>query len=243
MTDFAAILPKLRRRIAKDLADSEPTRTRVLAGALHLLDLGFFRVGGEQYAEENQSYGLATIRKSHVRIDNGSVTFRYPAKSGQKRVQEVADPDLVPLIRQLKRRRGGGGELLAYKECGRWHDVTSTDINEYLKEASGADFSAKDFRTWNGTVLAAVALATSEIEPTSRAARKRAITRAVKRVAEYLGNSPAVCRASYIDPRVIDRYDSGVTIADRLERIVGRGDPDEFPEREAIERAVLELLA
>src|SRR5204862_6984373 len=134
-------------------------------------------------------------------------------KSGQRRVQAVVDPLTSELIATLKRRRGGGPELLAYRDHGRWHDLPSPDINAYVKEVTGGDFSAKDFRTWNATVLAAVALAVSgPAAGKSKSARKRAITRAIEEVAHYLGNTPAVCRASYIDPRVFDRYQDGFTI-------------------------------
>jgi DNA topoisomerase IB len=242
MTEFATALKRLRRRIDADLDGTEPTRERVLAGAVRLLDLGFFRIGSERYAEENRSYGLATVRKKHVTLNGGSILFDYRAKGGKRHRRELADPELLPLVRQLKRRRGGGEELLAYKDDRRWRDVTSTDINGYIKAVTGGDYSAKDFRTWNATVLAAVALANEE-EAKTTAARKRAVARAVKTVAGYLDNTPAVCRSSYIDPRVIDRYNSGTTIAPRLKRIVSGSDPTEFPDRGRIERAVLDLIS
>ena len=142
----------------------------------------------------------------------------------------------------LKRRRGGGDELLAYKERRRWHDLRSEDINAYIKDATGDDFSAKDFRTWNATVLAGVALAVSGEVAGSVTGRKRAITRAVKEVAHYLGNTPAVCRASYIDPRVFDAYSAGLVIGRPLQEAVG-GDPGELPiHHRAIEAAVLDLI-
>jgi DNA topoisomerase IB len=241
MVAFAAGLRKLRRRTEADLDGREPTRERVLAGAVRLLDLGLFRIGGERYAEENQSYGLATVRKKHVSLNGESVSFDFRAKGGKRHRRELADPETVELVRQLKRRRGGGEELLAWKQGRRWRDVSSADINDYIKEATAGDYSAKDFRTWNATVLAAVALAGEE-EAKTTGARKRAAARAVKTVAGYLDNTPAVCRKSYIDPRVIDRFNSGTTIAPRLKRIVAGSDPSEFPEREKIERAVLDLI-
>ena len=185
----------------------------MLACAVRLLERGFFRIGSEEYAEENESYGLATMRKRHVTIeDGGLMVFDYPAKSGQRRQQGVLDERACTIVRALKRRRGGGEELLAYKEGRRWRDVRSEDINEYLKEATGGDHSAKDFRTWNATALAAVALAVSGESARTRTARKRAVRRAVDEVAVYLGNTPAVCRASYIDPRVFDAFDARLTI-------------------------------
>ena len=207
MLDFARALPPLRRHVAADLAAGEQlTRERVLACAVRLLDRGFFRIGTEEYAVVNESFGLATMRKEHVTVDDGgTMIFDYPAKSGKQRVQAVVDPLVVEVVGRLKRRRGGGEELLAFKRGRRWHDLKSTDINDYLKEVTGADYSAKDFRTWNATVLAAQALAVSGGVAGSKTGRKRAISRAVKEVSYYLGNTPAVCRASYIDPRVFDR--------------------------------------
>jgi DNA topoisomerase I len=147
------------------------------------------------------------------------------------------------IVRALKRRRGGGPELLAYKVGRRWTDVKSADINAYLKEATGGDFSAKDFRTWNATVLAAVALAVSGQAHPTKTARKRAETRAIKEVAQYLGNTPAVCRASYIDPRVFDAYRSGLVITPVLEAgAAGAGDGELPIHQRPVEEAVLDLL-
>src|SRR3954449_10849648 len=204
MIDFARSLPKMRRRVRKDLARQGMPRERTLACAARLLDRGFFRIGSESYAEENDTYGIATMRKRHVSVDGVVVTFDYEAKGGKRRVQTFGDPQVAAVVRALKRRRGGGHELLAYKRGSRWVDVKSADINEYVKEITGGDFSAKDFRTWGATVLAAVALAVSGRSQDTKTARRRAVTRAVKEVAGHLGNTPAVARASYIDPRVID---------------------------------------
>jgi DNA topoisomerase-1 len=148
----------------------------------------------------------------------------------------------VPTIRALRQRKGGGHELLAYRNGRSWVDVRAGDINEYLKVMMRGDYSAKDFRTWNATVLAAVELAINGLEASSKTARKRAAAAATKRVAAYLSNTPAVCRSAYIDPRVFDRYDSGETISASLKRIATGAEPGEFPERERIERAVLRLL-
>jgi DNA topoisomerase IB len=241
MLDFAGALPRMRRRVSGDIRRDGLERERVLACAVRLLDLGLFRIGSESYAEQNESFGLATIKKSHVRLNGKAIEFDYPAKSGIKRVHTVADPDARKVVDQLKRRRGGGPELLAYKADGGWRDIISADINEYIKAATGEDFSAKDFRTWNATVLAAVALATSEPAAT-KTARKRMIKEAIKGVAFFLGNTPAVARSSYIDPRVFDRYLSGWTISGPLAQ-KGRGSVDELPSsRRAIEKAVLDLI-
>jgi DNA topoisomerase IB len=235
MVRFAHALPALRERVAADLASGDDaTRERVLACAVRLLDRGFFRIGSEEYTE---SHGLATMRKEHVTLgDDGEMVFDYPAKSGARRVQGVSDPEAAEVVARLKRRRGGGDGLLAYRERRRWRDLRSDDVNEYLKEAVGGDFSAKDFRTWNATLLAAVALAGEAAG--SKTARRRAITRAVKYTAHHLGNTPAVCRASYIDPRVFDAFRSGLVISPVL-----GGSEDEPPiGRRAVEEAVLDLI-
>jgi DNA topoisomerase I len=242
MIQFARRLPYLRGVTAKHLRQKDLTRERVLACATRLLDRGFFRIGTEEYAEQNETYGLATMLKSHVELEEGHmVTFDYVSKGGKQRVQSLVDPDVYSVVEALKRRRSGK-ELLAFRERGRWVDVKSLDINEYVKSVVGEEFSAKDFRTWNATVLAAVGLAVSGKAASSPTGRKRAIARAVKEVAYYLGNTPAVCRASYIDPRVFDRYRDGVTIGGALERLgedVAFGQPST---QGPIEEAVLDLL-
>jgi DNA topoisomerase IB len=242
MIAFARALPGMRRRVARDLESDWLSREQVLACSVRLLDRGFFRVGGEDYAVENETYGLATIRKQHVRLRRGAIMFDYPAKSGQRRVQSIVDDRVHDIVEALKRRRGGESELLAYKEGTRWRDIKSADINAYVKEVTRSDFSAKDFRTWNATVLAAVALAVSgPVADASKTARKRAKTRAVKEVARYLGNTPAVCRASYIDPRIFDRYDSGLTIGGVLMEVGETNDLDSL--HGPVEEAVLDLIA
>ena len=213
MMDFAAALPVMRAVTLEHLQLPGQPFEKSLGLAVRLLDRGFFRIGSEGYAEQNQSYGLATIQKKHVTIRDNEVIFDYRAKSGQRRVWSTVDPIMLEVIASLKQRRSGGQDLLAYKDGRTWHDVKSSDINEYVRQISGGDFTAKDFRTWGATVLAAVGLAVSGYASGSATARKRAIARSVKEVAHYLGNTPAVCRASYIDPRVFDRYRSGWTIS------------------------------
>jgi DNA topoisomerase IB len=232
----------MRERVARDLRKKGMPREKVLAAALRLLDRGFFRIGSENYAEENDTYGIATMGKRHVTVSGDQVTFDYEAKGGKRRVQVIGDPEVAKIARTLKKRRGGGEDLLAYKEGQRWVDVKSADINAYLKEAAGGDFSAKDFRTWSGTVLAAVALAVAGMASTSNSSRTRAKSRAVKEVSRYLGNTPAVCRASYIDPRVFDRFDGGLTIGGALPELVEDIGP--WPDvQRAVEEAVIELIA
>jgi len=239
--DVAARLPALREVVQSDLAGNGLTRRRVLAAAVRLLDLGFFRVGGEQYAESNGSYGLATLRREHVSVHSGVLTFDYPAKGGKQRIQHVADEPVVRVVRALLRRRGGGEELLAYRLQHRWVDVRSDDINAHLRELLGIEVSAKDFRTWNATVLAAVALAVSR-HARSESARQRAVSRAMREVADYLGNTPAVCRSSYVDPRVVDRYRQGRTIAGDLDRLGANVEFGSLATQGAVEQAVLALL-
>jgi DNA topoisomerase I len=243
MLEFAHALPVLRERAAEHLAGDGLTRERVLACATRLLDRGFFRMGTEGYAEQNQTYGLATIQKRHVRLDGDLISFDYVSKNGKRRLESVLDPAVSEVVAQLKRRGAGGGpELLAYKRGRAWVDVRSEDINAYIREQTGGDFTAKDFRTWSATVLAAVALASSFPQARSRTARARAISRAVKEVAHYLGNTPAVCRASYIDPRVFDRYRSGLTIAGVLERLGQVDEPGEPAHQGPVEEAVLDMI-
>ena len=239
MLEFAEALPRLRRAVKRDLKGQELSRDQVLACALRLLDLGMFRIGTEDYAEQNQSYGLATLLKEHITLNGTEIKFDYPGKSNQRRKHSVLDAQAAPVVSALKRRRGGTAELLAYREGRRWVDVTSDDVNDYVKRVTAGEFSAKDFRTWNGTVLAAVAVA-GEV-PKSKAARKRRINDAVKGVAFFLGNTPAVCRASYIDPRVFDRFDSGWTIA--LPKRSGEELLANETTRHRVEKAVVDLIA
>lgn len=240
MVRFGERLPKLRRRIARALRDGEPTRETVLACAARLLDVGVFRIGSEQYADEDSGIGLATLRRDHMRIRGDSgVEFEYPAKGGVTRRLALSDPLSLPLLIKLRRRRGGPPELLAYRDGRRWHALRSDEINEYLKAGLGEDCSAKDFRTWHATVAASVCLAAADAA--TKGARKRAADRAVRQVAELLGNTPAVARRAYIDPRVFDRYASGWTIAGDLQNGAAI-DPSDDRGRARIERAVVDLL-
>jgi hypothetical protein len=208
-------LPAIRAAAGHHLDTRGLGRDRVLAAAIRLIDLGFFRPGGEEYAEQNGTFGLATITKDHVTLTKGQLVFEYLAKGAKQREQAVAEEQVCAAVRSLRRRRGGGDQLLAYRVGSGWRDVTAADISDYLREISGGDYTAKDFRAWHATVLAAVGLAVSE-SAGSDTARQRAIVRVVQEVAAYLGNTPAVARASYIDPRVLSRYQEGRTIAAAL---------------------------
>jgi DNA topoisomerase IB len=242
MLDMAARLPRARTRVAEHLTLHGMPRDRALAAAFRLLDLGFFRIGGESYAEQNGSYGLATILREHVRVEGDRIVFDYTAKSGQHRLVAIGDPAVLAAVEVLRRRRGGGDELLAYKQGNRWVDVTSGDINEYVKQVVGGEFSAKDFRTWHGTVLAAVALAVSTHVSDTPTARRRAVARAMREVSDYLGNTPAVARSAYVDPRVVDLFEDGITVEPALRRLGAGIDVGHPATHGAMERAVLQML-
>jgi DNA topoisomerase I len=236
-------LPRARQTVAEHLALTGYPRERVLAAAFRLLDVGFFRIGSEEYAGDNGSFGLATLLREHVRLSGDAIAFDYPAKSGQQREQYVVDPDVITVIRGLRRRKDDSPELLAYKRGRRWVDLRSEEVNAYLREVTGVETSAKDFRTWHATVLMAVALAVSREVADTPGKRKRAVARAYREVADYLGNTPAVARKSYVDPRVVDLYDAGTTVAAALERAAHSADADGPILHGTVERAVLRMLS
>ncbi len=240
---FGAALPAIREAVGQHLDSRGLARERVLAAAIRLIDLGFFRPGGEEYAEQNGTFGLATIRKEHVTLTKGQLVFEYAGKGAKHREQAVAEDQVCAAVRSLRRRNGGGDQLLAYRSGPCWHNVSAADINDSLGEISGGDYTAKDFRTWHATVLAAVGLAVSERAASSDSARKHAIARVVQEVAAYLGNTPAVARASYIDPRVIELYQDGYTIASVLGELRKDCDFGDLATRGRAEKAVLDLLA
>ena len=239
--EVAAKLPLARRRVAKHLRLEGMPYERALGTAFRLLDLGFFRIGGEAYAESNQSYGLATIHKEHVSLEGRSVVFDYIAKSGKERYIALGDDLVRAAVEELLARDEGGPELLAYQtEDGEWKDVSSTEINAYVKQVVGGEVSAKDFRTWHGTVIAAVALARANEKARTASARKRAVSAAMKEVSLYLGNTPSVARASYVDPRLVDLFNDGATIPPEL---AGKDrDLADGTTHGKIEKAVLALL-
>jgi DNA topoisomerase IB len=245
MVRFAQALPDMREQVERDLAGGGITRTRVLAAAVRLLDRGFLRIGGESYAEDNDSYGLATMRKEHVTVTrDDAINFDFTGKSGIRHVRYVVDEPVAEIVRELKRRRGGGDELLAYRdENGKWCDIKSPDIRAYIKDTAGEEYTAKDFRTWAGTVLAAVTLAATDPERRrAKTANKRMIGHAVKQVAYFLGNTPAVARAAYIDPRVFDRFRDGFTIEPVLIDLAQEPDIGQPAIQGRVEEAVLDLI-
>jgi len=204
MIDFGKILPRIRQRVARDLARPALSREKVLATIVRLMDLTFIRVGNDEYAKQNHSYGLTTMKDQHAKIRGGTVQFSFRGKSGKYHTIEVEDRRLARIVKRCQEIPGQ--ELFQYYDAeGARHDVTSGDVNDYLREASGADFTAKDFRTWAGTVLAAQALEGCPEFTTKRQAKKN-LKQAIATVAEKLGNTPAVCRKCYIHPFILDGY-------------------------------------
>ncbi len=204
-------LPAVRRSITRDLGLEGMPLERADALAVRLLDLGYFRIGNDVYADSNGSFGLTTLEKRHVRKQRDKLVFRFEGKSGIEHSVEIDDPEVLDALDSLRRRRGGTERLLAYQEKRRWRDLDSAAVNLYLNGLH-EELTAKDFRTWHATVLAAAALAGSEEPGDTKASRRRAVKAAVQEVADYLGNTPTIAKNSYIDPRVFDLYESGTTI-------------------------------
>ncbi|MCW5954231.1 MAG: DNA topoisomerase IB [Propionibacteriaceae bacterium] len=234
----AALLPAARRRVGRDLRQRGMPLERVCALAVRLLDEGYFRIGNDVYADAHGSFGLTTLLREHVRRQGEILRFRFTGKSGIEHEVTISDIQVVRVLQALRRRRDDSERLLAYRTSGGWAELTSTAVNTYLATLLDGEFTAKDFRTWHATVLAAESLALSPEPGDTKASRKRAIRAAVAEVASYLGNTPAVARSSYVDPRVFDRYESGTTINPALAQ-AHRGARG----RTAAEAAVLELLA
>jgi DNA topoisomerase I len=210
MISFGRALPKIRRRAAKDLRSKGLGRTKVIAAMIRLLEATHIRVGNEEYAKQNHSFGLTTLRDRHVKIRGDTLRFNFLGKSGKIHEIELQDARLARIVR--KTQEVPGQELFQYlDESGERQKVSSEDVNSYLREAAGEEFSAKDFRTWAGTVLAALALDELMAAPQAKPTKKNLQT-AIVRVAERLGNTPSICRKCYIHPVVMDGYLSGETI-------------------------------
>lgn len=226
---LAESLPAARRRVTRDLRYDGLTRQRALAAGFRMLDTGSLRVGSERYAESNGSHGLSTLLCAHAKVTGETVALAFPAKSGQEWESDITDADLAAIIRQLK-RRGPSARLLAWKDDGgtpitragapvrhratargTWHPIAAEEINTYVREQTGGDFTAKDFRTLHGTIAAAVSLAKHGPEKT-KVGRARALAQAMRDAADVLGNTPAIAKSSYVDPRVVDHYLHGRTI-------------------------------
>ncbi|MFD7455733.1 MULTISPECIES: DNA topoisomerase IB [unclassified Streptomyces] len=242
--EVAAALPGLRTSVTAGLSGRGLSRERVTACAVRLLDLGFFRIGSDRHTRESETYGLTTMLREHVRCGRGEIAFSYPAKGGVETMRALVDDQAHAVVCALLRRPVRGGQrLLAFWERRAWHDLHGDDLNEALRRLSGTEITAKDFRTWHATVLAAVAVAvTAEGGRGTPASRRRQTARAVREVSHYLGNTPAVCRSSYIDPRVFELFEQGRTIAPTLSRLGEHGDFGRPATQGAVEAAVLELL-
>ena len=237
---MAKLLPEWRTKVIADLRGRGLHCARVLAVAQRLLDRGYFRAGGEEYAQENGSFGLATLRREHVRLHRDSVEFDYPAKSGVRRTIELDDPLVVRAVRALMRAETRLPRLLVYRSKeGDWVEMRADDVNARFRELVGEEYSIKDLRTWHGTVLAAEAFAHSP-EPTSKTARRRAESTVMKAVAAELGNTPAVARSSYVDPRVVQAYEDGLTILPAIRR--ARRHRSISVRQEMIEKATCRLI-
>jgi DNA topoisomerase-1 len=209
MLKFAARLPGVRAVARRLLCSDQADRQRTLALAIRLLDIGFFRVGWDRYSRDNGHVGLTTLRRENVTLQGVDARFDFIAKSGKRRRMTVRDQQSVRVLADLKRRRGSPHELLVYPSRRSWHRIHAADVNNALRCWGDGPYSAKEFRTWAATVLAAAALAR---EHAAGQQGPRAVSRAVREVSTALGNTPAVARSSYIDPRVIDLFEDGVVI-------------------------------
>ncbi len=236
--DFGKAMSRVRERVLTDLGSEGMSLERACAVAVRLLDLGYFRIGNDVYTDTNGSFGLTTMRKEHVSKRGGILTFCFVGKSGIEHSISIDDEPVIEVLDVMRRRRGGGDELLAWKDGSHWRDLDSGHVNTYVREVTGMEATAKDFRTWHATVLGALALAETEEPGETKASRKRAVAGAMKEVAEFLGNTPALARSAYVDPRVVDAYESGRTIVGTARRSFKTTD-----ERQAaLERATLKLL-
>ncbi len=239
MISFGQALPLIRRRVDADLRRPGLPREKVLATIVYLLEATMMRIGNEEYARANKSFGLTTLRSRHVHIDGSEVQFRFRGKSGVNHAVTVDDRRLARIIQRI--RDLPGQELFHYiDDAGEAHNVGSADVNDYLREITGEDYTAKDFRTWSGTVLAALAL--QEFEKfDSEAQAKKNIVRAIEHVAEKLGNTPSICRKCYVHPAVLDAYLDG-TVVEALRERTRRELVEDLHALQPEEAAVVALL-
>jgi DNA topoisomerase IB len=234
---FGKALSKARERVFSDIGAETMSLERSCAVAVRLLDLGYFRIGNDVYTDTNGSFGLTTLRKDHVSKHGDALRFHFVGKSGVEHTIDIDDKAAIEALEVMRRRRGGGDELLAWKDGKQWRDLGASDVNDYIRGCFGIEATAKDFRTWHATVIAAAALAETDEPSQTKASRKRAVSSAMKEVSEFLGNTPTLARTAYVDPRVVEAYERGRTIK-------VRGTYDTADARQAaLERAVLKLLA
>ena len=238
MQEFGRALVRARELVVADLGREGMPLERACAAAVRLLDLGYFRIGNDVYADTHGSFGLTTLERRHVRRQQDRLVFTFVGKSGVDHRIEIDDVTVIEAIEIMRRRRAGDPRLLAYKNGRSWRSILPDLVNEYVRASTGLDATAKDFRTWHATVLAAAALAETDEPGETQASRKRAVAGAMKEVAEFLGNTPTLARSAYVDPRVIEAYEEGKTIAGTTRRTYDT--PDE--RQAALERATLKLL-
>ena len=231
-------LASARELMIEDLRAEGMPLSRAAATATRLLDLGYFRIGSDAYADANGSFGLTTLERRHVRRQGGDLIFSFVGKSGVEHSITISDPHVIESLNLMRKRRGGSARLLAYRGEARWADLDASAVNTYLAQMVAEGLTAKDFRTWHATVLATVALARSPQKGDTKASKKRAVKVAVEEVSTYLGNTPTIARTSYVDPRVIDQYEQGVTIAGTLAKRYR----DDAQRQAAIEKAVARLI-
>lgn len=232
ITSFAEQLPKLRKQVQKDLKRWRFDKCKVTAAAVSLMDQEYFRVGNHSYARSNKHYGLTTLRSKHLTVKKGKAIFDFVGKSGQEHHKVVSDEQIAKIVKKLDDIPGY--ELFRYYDKkGKLHNLTSSDVNEYIKRVMGDDYSAKDFRTWGGTLLAAVELA-RETRANTKTARKKAMNECVKRVAKKLGNTPAIAKSSYIDPRIFQTYESSDGISEVYKTVNNMKPPKYVSQDEAL---------
>ena len=234
---FGKALSKARERVLTDIGAEGMSQERACAVAVRLLDLGYFRIGNDVYTDTNGSFGLTTLLREHVSRRGSALRFRFVGKSGIEHDIDIDDKAAIEALDVMRRRRGGGDRLLAWKDGRTWRDLSSSDVNDYIRGCFGIEATAKDFRTWHATVIAAAALAETDEPGQTKASRKRAVSAAMKEVSEFLGNTPTLARTAYVDPRVVEAYERGRTI-----KVRGSYETDDARQA-ALERAVLKLLA
>ncbi|WP_203567974.1 DNA topoisomerase IB [Aestuariimicrobium ganziense] len=238
VTLAAGQLPAARRQISRDIGLDGMPLERACATAVRLLDVGYFRIGNDAYTDANGSFGLTTLERQHVRRRGATLIFSFTGKSGISHTIPVDDDPAVKALESMRQRRDESHRLLAYRSSSGWTDLSAGDVNAYLSELFGGGFTAKDFRTWHATVIAAEVLALAEEPGDTQASRRRAIKQAVMEVSSYLGNTPTIARKSYVDPRVIDLYEAGTTI----EAAAAKRYRSPHARQAGLEKALLNLL-
>lgn len=239
VVEIAVALPELRRAVLDHIQSADSSREHAAAVAVKLLDSGAFRVGNDVYADQNGTFGLTTLERRHVRARGEALVVSFMGKSGVEHSVTIDNPAVVDALNRMRRRRSGGPRLLEYRAAAVLSALDSSDVNTYLREQTGLDVTAKDLRTWAGTVIAAEMLAVSKESGTTKAARSRAVKQAMTAVSLALGNTPTVARTSYVDPRLVSLFENGTTLP---EAVLAADYATEDERRHAIERATLELL-